>query len=135
MALDLPLVSIHKQAFKAAEVAHCAEAQDQFWEMHDRLFTKVTRLGSETFSSLAQELGLDMSRFESCLKEEKFAPEVKKSLAVARRAGVTSTPTFLLGYTIPKRDEIQVVMSIRGAQSFSNFKRAMDSLLKKDGRQ
>ena len=131
MARDLPLVSIHKEAFKAAEAAHCAKAQDQFWEMHDRLFTKGTRMGSETFTSLAQELGLDMTRFESCMKEDKFAPEVKKSLTVARRAGVTSTPTFLLGYTIPKSDEIQVVMSIRGAQSFGNFKRAMDALLKK----
>ncbi len=124
-------MSIHKQAFKAAEAAHCSGAQDRFWAMHDRMFAKGTRLGSETFSSLAQELGLDISGFESCMKEEKFAPEVKKSIALARSAGVTSTPTFLLGYTIPRSDEIRVVMSIRGAQSFSNFKRAMDGLLKK----
>lgn len=100
--------------------------------MHDRLFAKGTRLDSGTFTSLAQELGLDVSHFESCMKEGKFAPEVKESLAVARQAGVTSTPTFLLGYTVPKSDEIQVIMSIRGAQSFSSFKRAMDGLLKKD---
>jgi len=131
VARDLPLVSIHKEASKAAEAAHCAGAQNKFWEMHDRLFAKGTRLGAETFTSLAQELGLDMTRFESCMKEDKFAPEVKNSLAVARQAGVTSTPTFLLGYTVPKSDEIQVMMSIRGAQGFSNFKRAMDSLLRK----
>ncbi len=40
--------------------------------MHDRLFAKGTRMGSETFSSLAQELGLDLPRFESCMKEEKW---------------------------------------------------------------
>ncbi len=131
MALDLPLVSIHKTAFKAAEAAHCAGAQDQFWAMHDRLFVKGTRLDSETFPSLAQELGLDMPRFESCMKEDRFAPTVRKSLSLARQAGVTSTPTFLLGYTNPKNDSIKVVQSIRGAQSYSGFKRAIDSLLKK----
>ena len=131
MARDLPLVSIHKEAFKAAEAAHCAEAQDKFWEMHHRLFVKGTRLDAETFTRLAQDLGLDMTHFESCMKEDKFAPKVKKSVAVARQSGVTSTPTFLLGYTIPKSDEIQVIMSIRGAQSYSNFKRAIDFLLRK----
>ncbi len=100
--------------------------------MHDRLFAKGTRMGSETFSSPAQELGLDLPRFESCMKEEKFAPAVRKSLSVARGAGVTSTPTFLLGYTNSKSDSIKVAQSIRGAQSYNNFKRAIDSLLKKD---
>ncbi len=63
---------------------------------------------------------------------EKFAPAVRKSLSVARGAGVTSTPTFLLGYTNSKSDSIKVAQSIRGAQSYNNFKRAIDSLLKKD---
>ncbi len=124
-------MNIHKKAFKAAEAAHCAGAQDQFWEMHDRLFAKGTRLGPEQFDSLAQQLGLDRSRFESCMKEDRFAPAVRESLALARGAGVTSTPTFLLGYTNSKSDSIKVVQSIRGAQKYSSFKRAIDSLLKK----
>src|SRR5206468_2296125 len=36
--LDLPLESIHKFAFKAAQVANCAGEQGKYWEMHDRLF-------------------------------------------------------------------------------------------------
>jgi protein-disulfide isomerase len=31
---DYPL-NFHKNAFKAAEAAHCAGEQDKFWEMHD----------------------------------------------------------------------------------------------------
>ena len=32
---DFPLTAIHKQAFKAAEAANCAGAQDKYWDMHD----------------------------------------------------------------------------------------------------
>ena len=38
VARDFPLESIHPQAFKAAEAAHCAGDQRAFWPMYERLF-------------------------------------------------------------------------------------------------
>ena len=44
VVLDMPLESIHKQAFKAAEAAACAGAQKKYWEMHGRLFENAKAL-------------------------------------------------------------------------------------------
>ncbi|MFA9289162.1 MAG: DsbA family protein [Weeksellaceae bacterium] len=35
----LPLSNIHPNAQRAAEATMCADKQDKFWEMHDKLFT------------------------------------------------------------------------------------------------
>jgi protein-disulfide isomerase len=35
---NFPIDRIHPFARKAAEAAHCAGDQGQYWEMHDRLF-------------------------------------------------------------------------------------------------
>src|SRR5665213_2353557 len=35
---DLPLAEMHPDAMQAAEAAHCAGDQGQFWRMHDVLF-------------------------------------------------------------------------------------------------
>ena len=58
MFLDLPLESIHKQAFKAAEAANCAGDQAKYWEMHDRLFENQKAL--EPWNTHAEAVGLDL---------------------------------------------------------------------------
>lgn len=45
--LDLPLESIHRFAFQAAEAARCAGDQGKFWEMHDQLFANYRKLAPE----------------------------------------------------------------------------------------
>ena len=95
--LDLPLESIHKQAFKAAEASHCAEEQGKFWEMHDRLFENHQAL--EPWSAHAEAVGLDAAKFESCLASGKYADAVRRDMAQAQRAGATGTPAFVLART------------------------------------
>src|SRR5579859_7760224 len=63
--LDMPIGSLHKLAFKAAETARCAGEQGKYWEMHDLLFTKQEAL--EPWSSHAEALGLDVPKFNECL--------------------------------------------------------------------
>ena len=128
--MDLPLESIHKQAFKAAEAAACAGDQGQYWEMHDRLFANQKALAPEQLRTYAEALQLDLSEFDSCLESSTHARRVRKDMATARAAGLTSTPSFGIGFTDPKDpNKVKVVRTLRGAQPFSTFKSTLDSLL------
>src|SRR5688572_11937738 len=69
---DLPL-DFHKQAFKAAEAAHCAGEQGRFWEMHDVLFANQKNLMPEDLTRHAAGLQLDASQFQQCLSSDRFA--------------------------------------------------------------
>src|SRR6185295_9779665 len=55
---NLPLTSIHPDAFSAAEAAMCAGEQDFFLPYHEKLFSSET-LGSEVYTQYAQDLSLD----------------------------------------------------------------------------
>ena len=82
--LDMPLESIHKLAFKAAEATHCAEDQGKFWEMSHRLFEQQRVL--EPWKAHAEALGLDVAKFEACMASGRHAPAIRKDMASTIRA-------------------------------------------------
>jgi protein-disulfide isomerase len=126
---DFPLEAIHKEAFKAAEAAHCAGDQGKFWEMHVRLYDNQRALGLSNLSLHAQALGLEMPRFQECLDGGKYATKVRKDLADGQKAGITGTPAFLLGVTVPNDPMVKVIRVLKGAQPYASFKSAIESLL------
>ena len=125
--MDLPLESIHKLAFKAAEAANCAGEQGKYWEMHDRLFANQKTF--EPWKAHAEAVGLDVAKFETCLNAGKQAEEIRKDMAEAQKAGVTGTPLFFLAYTDPNSSKVKTVVRISGAQPFSAIKAQIDKLL------
>lgn len=124
---DLPL-DFHKQAFKAAEAAHCAGEQGKFWEMHDHLFSNQKALTPEDLTKHAGTLGLSTSSFQTCLESGRFAADIRKDMTEASSSGATGTPTFLLG-TINRDGTVKVTKKLVGAKSYAEFKTAIDSLL------
>lgn len=83
---------------KAAEAAH---RQGKFWEMHDRLFDHQKDWSEESdpsdiFRGYAQEIGLDMERFESDLKDESLVDPIKSDEKKGRDDDIPGTPTFFL---------------------------------------
>jgi protein-disulfide isomerase len=126
---DFPLVTVHKDAFKAAEAAHCAGEQGRYWEMHDRLFFNQNILSPESFPIHAQVIKLDLLKFQVCLFGGKYAGTIQKNMAEGEKADVKSTPTFLLGLTKPNASEMKVLKMLVGAQPYANFKQAIEGLL------
>lgn len=126
---NFPIESIHPQAFKAHEAAHCAGEQGNYWEMHGRLFANQKAMSPKDLSEHAQRLSLDMPKFQQCLEGGKYVSKIRQDLSEGQKAGVQGTPTFFLGYTEPNDSKVKVVRVIRGAQPYAGFKQAIDSLL------
>jgi protein-disulfide isomerase len=112
-----PLTSIHPDAFPAAEAAMCAGEQNAYWPFHEKLFSSDA-LGSSVYTKYAEELGLDMDTFESCIKEGRFKEAIQADLDFAVNLGVRSTPTFFING-----------LAIVGAQPLDIFKQVIDKEL------
>jgi len=91
-----PLAKMHPHARKAAQAAEAAGAQGQFWEMHDLLFKNARALAIPDLLSYANELRLDIARFESELTGDVYSARVQEDVASGVRSGVNGTPTFFI---------------------------------------
>lgn len=91
-----PLLSIHPQALPAALAAAAADRQGKFWEMHAILFANQRALQPEQLKGYAEQLGLDVEKFEA----DRQAPEVRKlvqdDVRLAQQLGVRGTPTIFV---------------------------------------
>jgi len=92
---DFPIAS-HPQSRPAAEAAHCAHEQGQFWAYHDALFAQAPDLKSSDYLKLAESLKLNAGEFAVCLNSNRPKAAVGKDLADARRIGLSGTPTFFV---------------------------------------
>lgn len=121
---DFPIGS-HQKAKKAAESAECARNQqeEKFWGMHDLIFDNQVEWAksddaNQVFKRFASEIGLDSSKFSSCLDEGKFTQEVENDLQDGIKYGVTGTPTFFINGK-----------KLVGAQDFSKFESMIEAEL------
>lgn len=114
-------LSMHVGAPKTHMASECAAEQGKFWEYHDRLFENQDKLSQPDYlNQLAKELGLDGSRFDTCLKEEKTKDRIDKDLKKARESGVRGTPTFFINGKF-----------LSGARPLADFEKAVSEELKK----
>jgi len=120
---QFPLNSIHPYAQGAGEASLCAHAQGKFWEYHDTLFANQGSLDVNSLKSYAQQLGLDVGEFNSCLDGGDSESEVNKELAQATAAGGRGTPFFVIVNT-----ETGDSTSISGAYPWSQFEAAIQSV-------
>ena len=103
--MDFPLEGIGHNNTRAAHMAAwCAGDQGKFWEMHDMIFGTQDRWSSYAtnrplpiFESLAQQIGLAVPQYQSCMESRKFLGQIQSNVDEGLRRGVGSTPTFFIG--------------------------------------
>jgi protein-disulfide isomerase len=93
--MDFPL-GIHDHAMDAANAARCAGEQDKFWQYHDAMFANQSKLAPADLKASAAKLGLNAKKFNTCLDEAKYQPQIQQDMAEATKLGVTGTPTFFI---------------------------------------
>ncbi len=95
----LPLDDVHPHARGAAIAAEAAARQDRFWEMHDVLFANQSALEADDLRRYAEQIGLDLERFDADCADEATARLVEKHVRSARASGARGTPTFFVDGT------------------------------------
>ena len=97
---DFPLQQ-HSFARLAAHSAACADEQGKYWEQHDRIYEGQQDWASGNAGSLfrnyAKGVGLDLGRYDACMKAGKYAGRIQASYNEGVQLGVSSTPTLLVG--------------------------------------
>jgi protein-disulfide isomerase len=92
---NFPLSDIHPNAIKAARAGECANLQDKFWPMHDKLFTS-SDFSDETLELYAKQIGLDEIKFADCLSSDQSNGLVLKDLVDGQALGIRGTPTWFI---------------------------------------
>jgi protein-disulfide isomerase len=93
---NFPISTSHPHAERAAEAAEAASAQGRFWEMHDTLYEHQRRLRDEDLRGYAEQLELDLDRFDKEMAEHVHAERVHEDFMSGVRSGVNGTPTFYI---------------------------------------
>ncbi|MCX6071574.1 MAG: DsbA family protein [Chloroflexi bacterium] len=115
--------SATKESTNAAKASVCAAQQGKFFELHDVLFANQTGENIGDFTekrlyAMAEVAGLNASTFDSCYRDPATANAVDEQRAAGLRAGIESTPSFLVNGTL-----------FIGAQPYSGFQSAINAAL------
>jgi protein-disulfide isomerase len=113
-----PLRAIHPEAYRAALSSECAKEQGKFWEFHDEDYKNQTTLSVDAFKQFAQTIGLNTSKFNTCLDSEKYKKVVEEDEALGNGVGVNGTPAFFVNGKL-----------ISGALPYDSFKTVIDAAL------
>jgi protein-disulfide isomerase len=122
---DFPL-DIHKNALRAAVAGRCGAEQGKFWELRHTMIANASQLKPEHILGYAKDLNLDLGTFRSCMESGRLLDAVESDMAEGRAAGVSGTPTFIIGRVANGRLEgVRVV----GALPYARFSAKLDEML------
>jgi len=119
-----PLDGLHPEARQKAIAAECAAAlggNDAFWSFSDELFSSETPYSQ--INSVAEKVGLDTDKFQTCLSQEAPRLAVEYDEKTANEVGVQGTPgNYIVNL------ETKDVVPLRGAEPIQNVRDAIDSI-------
>ena len=92
-----------------------------FWEFHDALYREDQDLSPKGVASIAESLDMELEAFEACLRDEGTSAVVQADLALARRAGVSGTPTLFVNgrrvSTVQLESEVEALLAVQPGRS------------------
>ena len=122
--INMPL-TIHLNAFQAAEAALCAGAvAGKFWAMHERLYRSQPEWTTSpdpfpVFLRYARAAGVPEAPYSACVRTDRVWPVILRDATYAAAARIDGTPTYIIG---------QQVVAV-GAKSFEEWKPILDKAI------
>lgn len=125
-----PLDSLHPKADKEAEASECAFEQggnNAFWKYVDKIYEVTPSNNGLDLTKLpnyAGQIGLNSTKFKTCLDSGKYAEKVESHYQSGLTAGVTGTPG---NFIMNSKGEVWV---IPGAVPYSSLQPVIEEALK-----
>jgi protein-disulfide isomerase len=92
-----PLTQIHPHALAASAAAEAASLQGRFWDMHALLFHRQKALEEDDLRRYAQELDLDLTRFDTDRTSDGIMARIRRDVDSGLASGeVHGTPTLFI---------------------------------------
>jgi protein-disulfide isomerase len=122
-ALDLRLCVRHfpltskrprAAALHAAAEAAALQREEAFWAMVDSIYSDQAHQDDPHLWARAEEVGLDLARFESDRRSESVAARVRSDFESGIRAGVTGTPTGFVAGEPVDGDLVSALVALGG---------------------
>lgn len=126
---QFPLTQLHSKATKEAEATECANelgGPDKFWAYIDRLFTVTPSndgLDPAELPKIAQYVGLDVAKFNTCLNSGKYVKHIQDDTQNASATGGSGTPWSIVVAKNGKK------YPLSGAQPYASVKQLIDLAL------
>jgi protein-disulfide isomerase len=86
----------HTFAWPAALAALAANKQGKFWELHDQLYENYNGLSDQKIREIAQQVGLDMEKFDNDMKDPELKALVERDFREGVEVGVRGIPTIFV---------------------------------------
>ena len=95
---EFPILSAESRI--AAVAALAAGRQDKYAEMHRALMQSPSSFTDADIVKVANDIGLDMARWEEDRKDKDLRDQVDRIYALAQTIGANATPSFVIGDTL-----------------------------------
>jgi protein-disulfide isomerase len=89
-------ITINPANRPAINAAYCANEQGAFWEYKNLLFQNPDTLSEQKYREYANQLNLDLNKFNLCLSSNKYSNLMDQNLADALSLQITSVPTLYI---------------------------------------
>ena len=93
---DAPNSNLHTQSMLAHLTARCAQKQNTFRQYHDELFKITPNFTPDTLKNIAQNIGLDQPKWQTCFDDQSERAKIERGLVEAKALGVDATPFIFL---------------------------------------
>lgn len=129
---NLPLTSIHPNAFAGARAAEAAGLQGKYWQMHDLLYENQSAWAQSSnpqpyFDSYAQSIGLNVSKFDTDFASDTVNNAINADLnAFAKTGAQMATPTFFMNGQLLSNVDL---IDHNGNPSVDAFSKVIDMIL------
>jgi len=113
-------IAVNSQNRPSLNAGYCAWEQGAFWQYKDLLYADNLQLSKQKYIEYANQLDLDLDKFNECIENNKYIPVINQNLSEGISLQINSIPTVYINK-----------QRIEGFINYNSLKNTIDQELNK----